>query len=101
MPRQSAKTSRPKPERRKPASAGTRDLNRRLKRVRLLLCDVDGVLTDGGVWMGRDGETKRFNIRDGLGMKILQRNGIRIGWVSRRPSKATRERAEDLKIDFL
>lgn len=73
----------------------------RLRRVKLFLCDVDGVLTDGAVWMGDGVEIKRFNIRDGLGLKILQRNGIRIGWVSRRPSNATRQRAEDLKIDFL
>lgn len=73
----------------------------RLRRVHLFLCDVDGVLTDGAVWMGRDGETKRFNIRDGLALRILQRCGIKVGWVSRRPSKATQERALDLKIDFL
>ncbi|MFO1478418.1 MAG: HAD hydrolase family protein [Verrucomicrobiota bacterium] len=69
--------------------------------MKLFLCDVDGVLTDGAVWMGGGSETKRFNIRDGLGMKFLQRQGIRVGWVSRRPSPATRQRAEDLKIDFL
>src|SRR5262245_57712592 len=76
-------------------------LRTRLKRVKLFLCDVDGVLTDGAVWMGGGVETKRFNIRDGLGLKFLQRQGIRVGWVSRRPSSATRQRAEDLKIDFL
>jgi 3-deoxy-D-manno-octulosonate 8-phosphate phosphatase (KDO 8-P phosphatase) len=67
----------------------------------LFLCDVDGVLTDGTVMMGNGVETKRFNIRDGLGLKFLQRHGIKVGWVSRRPSSATRQRAEDLKIDFL
>ena len=51
--------------------------------------------------MGRNGETKRFNIRDGLALRILQRCGIRVGWISRRPSPATKQRAEDLKIDFL
>jgi 3-deoxy-D-manno-octulosonate 8-phosphate phosphatase (KDO 8-P phosphatase) len=76
-------------------------LNQKLARIKLFLCDVDGVLTDGAVWMGRDGETKRFNIRDGLGLKLLQHNGIKVGWVSRRPSNATKERAADLKIDFL
>jgi 3-deoxy-D-manno-octulosonate 8-phosphate phosphatase (KDO 8-P phosphatase) len=76
-------------------------LRSRLQRVKLFLCDVDGVLTDGAVWMGREGETKRFNIRDGLGLKIMQRCGIKVGWVSRRPSAATKERAQDLKIDFL
>src|SRR3954465_10752872 len=76
-------------------------LRSRLRRVKLFLCDVDGVLTDGTVFMGGGVETKRFNIRDGLGMKFLQRHGIQVGWVSRRPSSATQERADDLKIDFL
>ena len=76
-------------------------LRSRLRRVRLFLCDVDGVLTDGTVWMGGGVETKRFNIRDGLGLKILQRHGVKVGWVSRRPSSATRQRAEDLRIDYL
>jgi 3-deoxy-D-manno-octulosonate 8-phosphate phosphatase (KDO 8-P phosphatase) len=69
--------------------------------VRLFLCDVDGVLTDGTVWMGNGVETKRFNIRDGLGLKMLQHHGIKVGWVSRRPSSATQQRAKDLGIDFL
>jgi len=73
----------------------------RLKRVKLVLCDVDGVLTDGAVWMGGGKESKRFNIRDGLGLKFLQQHDIRVGWVSRRPSPATQQRADDLKIDFL
>jgi 3-deoxy-D-manno-octulosonate 8-phosphate phosphatase (KDO 8-P phosphatase) len=69
--------------------------------VKLFLCDVDGVLTDGAVWMDGIREMKRFDIRDGLGLKFLQRNGIPVGWVSRRTSSATRQRAENLKIDFL
>jgi 3-deoxy-D-manno-octulosonate 8-phosphate phosphatase (KDO 8-P phosphatase) len=76
-------------------------LRKKLRGVKLFLCDVDGVLTDGSVWMGGGVETKRFNIRDGLGLKFLQRHGVKVGWVSRRPSSATRQRAQDLKIDFL
>jgi 3-deoxy-D-manno-octulosonate 8-phosphate phosphatase (KDO 8-P phosphatase) len=76
-------------------------LDSRLKAIRLFLCDVDGVLTDGAIWMGNGVETKRFNIRDGLGLKFLQHCGIQVGWVSRRPSSATKQRADDLKIDFL
>lgn len=76
-------------------------LKRRLAMVRLFLCDVDGVLTDGTVLMGNGVESKRFSIVDGLGLRLLQRAGIRVGWVSRRPSSATSMRAEDLKIDFL
>lgn len=73
----------------------------RLRRVRLFLCDVDGILTDASVFMGPGIELKRFNIRDGLGLKLLQDAGLKVGWISRRPSAATSERAKDLKIDFL
>ncbi len=76
-------------------------LTARLARVRLLLCDVDGVLTDGTVTMGDGRELKRFHIQDGLGLRLLQKQGIRVGWVSARPSPVTQQRADDLKIDFL
>ena len=76
-------------------------LRQRLRKVRLFLCDVDGVLTDGTVWMGGGIELKAFHVWDGLGMRFLQRHGVRVGWVSRRASVATTQRAEDLKIDFL
>jgi 3-deoxy-D-manno-octulosonate 8-phosphate phosphatase (KDO 8-P phosphatase) len=76
-------------------------LRQKLGAIKLFLCDVDGVLTDGAVYMGDGAEMKRFNIRDGLGLKFLQQNGIQVGWVSRRPSLATQQRADDLKIDFL
>ncbi len=73
----------------------------KLRAVKLFLCDVDGVLTDGAVYMGGGLEIKRFNIRDGLGLKFLQLHGIKVGWVSRRPSSATQQRADDLQIDFV
>lgn len=73
----------------------------KLAKVRLFLCDVDGVLTDGTVEIGLSSETKRFNIQDGLGMVLLKKEGIPVGWVSNRPSPATTLRAEELKIDFL
>jgi 3-deoxy-D-manno-octulosonate 8-phosphate phosphatase (KDO 8-P phosphatase) len=73
----------------------------RLQRIRLFLCDVDGVLTDGSVFIGGEQEFKRFNIRDGLGMVLARRAGLKVGWVSARPSAATKLRAEELKIDFL
>jgi 3-deoxy-D-manno-octulosonate 8-phosphate phosphatase (KDO 8-P phosphatase) len=81
--------------------ARTADLTRRLRRVKLFCCDVDGVLTDAGVYMGGGEETKRFNIRDGLGLRLLQRAGIRVSWISHRESVATTQRAADLKVDFL
>ncbi len=74
----------------------------RLQRVRLLLCDVDGVMTDGTVIMGAGGtELKRFSIQDGFGLRLLRDAGLQVGWVSARPSPATTERANDLKIDYL
>ena len=73
----------------------------RLRRVHLLLCDVDGVMTDGSVFMGPAGEYKQFNVPDGLGLLFLRRGGIQVGWISARPSPATRIRARDLKIDHV
>ena len=77
------------------------DLTTRLGRIRLFLCDVDGVMTDGTVLMGSGVEMKRFDIRDGFSLRLLQQEGIRVGWISARPSGATTERAKDLKVDFL
>jgi 3-deoxy-D-manno-octulosonate 8-phosphate phosphatase (KDO 8-P phosphatase) len=67
----------------------------------LFLCDVDGVLTDGSVFIGGEEEIKQFNIQDGLGLVKLRREGFKVGWVSSRPSTATAQRARELKIDFL
>jgi 3-deoxy-D-manno-octulosonate 8-phosphate phosphatase (KDO 8-P phosphatase) len=92
-----------KPAARRATNPVTRHLSlvARLKRVKLFLCDVDGVLTDGAVFIGGEREFKRFNIRDGLGLVLARRAGLKIGWVSARPSPATKLRAEELKIHFL
>jgi 3-deoxy-D-manno-octulosonate 8-phosphate phosphatase (KDO 8-P phosphatase) len=74
---------------------------KKLARVKLFLCDVDGVLTDGSIFIGGEREFKRFNIRDGLGLVLARRAGLKIGWVSARPSPATKLRATELKIHFL
>jgi len=76
-------------------------LKKKLARVKLFLCDVDGVLTDGSIFIGGEREFKRFNIRDGLGLVLARRAGLKIGWVSARPSLATKMRADELKIHFL
>jgi 3-deoxy-D-manno-octulosonate 8-phosphate phosphatase (KDO 8-P phosphatase) len=76
-------------------------IRQRAARIKLFLCDVDGVLTDGSIFIGGEREFKRFNIRDGLGLILLRRAGLKIGWVSARPSPATKLRADELKIDFL
>jgi 3-deoxy-D-manno-octulosonate 8-phosphate phosphatase (KDO 8-P phosphatase) len=76
-------------------------IRQRAARIKLFLCDVDGVLTDGSIFIGAEKEFKRFNIRDGLGLVLARRAGLKIGWVSARPSLATKLRADELKIDFL
>jgi 3-deoxy-D-manno-octulosonate 8-phosphate phosphatase (KDO 8-P phosphatase) len=81
--------------------ATSSSFKKKLARVKLFLCDVDGVLTDGSIFIGGVREIKQFNIQDGLGLILLRRSAIRTGWVSARPSAATELRARELKIDFL
>lgn len=73
----------------------------KMARVKLFLCDVDGVLTNATVFIGDGREFKEFHIRDGLGLRLLQRGGIKVGWISNRSSTATQQRADELKVDFL
>ena len=74
----------------------------RLKRIQLFVCDVDGVLTEARIEMGAGmAERKVFHIRDGLGLRLLQAEGLKVAWVSARPSAATTERANDLKVDYV
>lgn len=70
--------------------------------IRLLVLDVDGVLTDGGLFYGADGEQlKRFNVRDGLGIKLLQQADVAVAIISGRTSPALARRAADLGITEL
>jgi 3-deoxy-D-manno-octulosonate 8-phosphate phosphatase (KDO 8-P phosphatase) len=74
-------------------------LQTRAARIRLLLLDVDGVLTDGTVLLLGDGsEGKRFDIKDGAAVVWAQRLGLRIGWLSARPSPVTSRRATELRV---
>jgi 3-deoxy-D-manno-octulosonate 8-phosphate phosphatase (KDO 8-P phosphatase) len=67
--------------------------------IRVAFFDVDGVLTDGGVYFSEAGETlKRFNILDGFGLKLLQRGGITPAVITGRDSKPLRERLQALGI---
>ncbi len=67
--------------------------------VRLLALDVDGVLTDGTVWYGADGEAlKGFHTLDGLGLRLLERGGVTTALISARESPPLRTRARDLAI---
>jgi len=74
----------------------------RCEPIRLILSDVDGVLTDGGVIFDNQGiETKRFFIRDGMGIKLWQQAGYRFGIVTGRSSHIVQLRAAELNIDLV
>ena len=74
----------------------------RCQAVELVLSDLDGVLTNGGVIFDNQGiETKRFHIRDGLGIKLWQRAGYRFGIVTARNSHIVKVRAAELGIDII
>ena len=74
----------------------------RWTRIRLFAMDVDGILTDGRVFVGSDGsESKAFSVIDGLGLARIREAGIEVAWISGRPSGATTARAAELKIERL
>ena len=74
-------------------------VSKRLKQVRLLVCDVDGVLTDGGLHYDESGRVvKRFDVRDGLAIRMLQRAGIEVAFLSGGRSGAIEQRARHLDI---
>lgn len=67
-----------------------------------LLFDVDGVLTDGRLLYGADGEQwKVFDVRDGIGLRLAQRAGLKVGLLSGRQSRALEARAQELGVDAL
>ena len=70
--------------------------------IRLFLTDVDGTLTDGGMYYGTDGtEFKKFNTRDGMGLQMLQRAGVKVGIVTSENVAINVNRARKLGLDFL
>jgi 3-deoxy-D-manno-octulosonate 8-phosphate phosphatase (KDO 8-P phosphatase) len=72
---------------------------KRAKRVRLMLFDVDGVLTDGRLWYGPSGEAlKAFHVLDGHGIKMLAQSGVAVAILSGRSSPAVAQRAAELGI---
>lgn len=76
-----------------------REIRERARRIRLLLLDVDGVLTDGRIIYGSAGmEVLAFHVRDGLAVKSAQASGITVGFLSGRKSEALLRRAEELHV---
>jgi 3-deoxy-D-manno-octulosonate 8-phosphate phosphatase (KDO 8-P phosphatase) len=85
-----------------PMALSTSDLNERAAKIRLVLTDVDGVLTDGGVFYGSEGEVmKRFNIRDGMGVERLRAVGVEVGIITGEQSESVVKRAEKLRIELV
>jgi len=77
-------------------------MNDKLKNIKLLLLDVDGVLTDGRIVYDANGlELKCFNVKDGHGIKMLQRHGIQVGIITGRTSVVVDIRARELGITIL
>ena len=90
----------------KPTIAGklleTPEYQARLKKIKILILDVDGVLTDGRVfWLDGHGWTRHFHVKDGYGMKLLMAGGVDVGIISGGDSKDVRTRMEFLKIKHM
>ena len=80
----------------------TSDIDARASRIKLLLMDCDGVLTDGRLWLMADGdEQKTFHARDGQGISLFHRAGLKTGIISGRTSSAVERRAQELKMSYV
>lgn len=78
------------------------NIREKCQAIRLLLTDVDGVLTDGKLIYGSDGvETKQFHVRDGLAVKLWKNCGYALGLITARQSTTVQRRAEELGIDLV
>ena len=79
------------------------NLHARCEKICAVILDVDGVLTDGriGYGAGSDEEIKFFHVRDGLGIALARKCGLKVGILSGRKSRANQRRAEELKLDFI
>jgi len=77
-------------------------MSAKLAKIKLLLLDVDGVMTDGRIIYDNDGgETKAFDVKDGHGLKLVQRAGIQVGIITGRESAIVARRAAELGIELL
>jgi len=76
-------------------------LNEKLKKIKLVVTDVDGVLTDGGLFVDDSGQIlRKFNVKDGLGIKLLKEIGITVVFLSGGTGKNIIERAKQLNVDY-
>lgn len=78
------------------------DLQKKVSQITWILSDVDGVMTDGGICYDSQGtESKKFHVRDGLGVKLWRLAGGRFGILTARKSEAVHRRATELKVDYI
>lgn len=79
------------------------DINsKKLKEIKLIITDVDGVLTDGGLYYTDEGLVmKRFNVKDGMGIRLLHDNNIKCAIITTDTSKLINKRAERIKVDYV
>src|SRR5688572_30151612 len=85
-----------------PAMTPAPDLLARAARIRLASFDVDGTLTDGGLYYADDGrEMKRFHVQDGLGLRLLEEHGIAVALITARTGEVTTARARDLRLSHV
>ena len=74
-------------------------IQNKIKKIQIILTDVDGVLTDGGRYYSENGESlKKFHVRDGMGVNILLRNGIKTIIITKENSKITKKWAKDMNV---
>ena len=79
----------------------TPELQEKAKIIKILVTDVDGVLTDGGIiYDSQKMESKKFNVKDGLIVQYLKQHKIKVGLISGRNSQVVKNRAEELGFDF-
>lgn len=79
-----------------------REISERLKKIKLVASDCDGVLTDGGLYYTEDGlEIKRFHVLDGMGFLMLKEHGIKTAIITGENNPLVKKRAERLKVDYL
>ena len=76
-------------------------MNDNMQQIKLIIMDVDGVLTDGRIILGKEEELKFFDVRDGMGIAIAKRSVLKVGIITSRTSEAVERRAKELKMDYI
>ena len=75
------------------------EILKKCKKIKLVICDVDGVLTDGGMYYSKNGEImKKFNTRDGMGVELLSKNHIRTIIITKENSEIVKQRGKKVKV---